>query len=96
MPASRRVSPSERFRAQLDELFDSGRELGQVLEEVARLGVRLLFQVALEAEVTEFLGRDRYARGERAHEGPAERLLTVDGEDHGRPDHARAAEAAQR
>lgn len=41
---------------QLDELFDSGRELGQVLEEVARLGVRLLFQVALEAEVTEFLG----------------------------------------
>jgi hypothetical protein len=55
MPASRRVSPSERFRAQLDELFDSGRELGQVLEEVARLGVRLLFQVALEAEVTEFL-----------------------------------------
>src|SRR5215472_8668238 len=69
MPASRRVSPSERFRAQLDELFDSGRELGQVLEEVARLGVRFLFQVVLEAEVTEFLGRDRYARGERIHDG---------------------------
>ena len=69
MPASRRVSPSERFRAQLNELFESGRELGQVLEEVARLGVRLLLQVALEAEVTEFLGRERYARQERAHEG---------------------------
>lgn len=39
MPASKRVSASERFRAQLDELFDSGWELGQVLEEVARLGV---------------------------------------------------------
>lgn len=69
MPASKRVSASERFRAQLDELFDSGRELGQVLEEVARLGVRFLFQVVLEAEVTEFLGRDRYARDERVREG---------------------------
>jgi transposase-like protein len=69
MPASRRVSPSERFRAQLDELFSSGKELGLILEEVARLGVALLFQVALEAEVTAFLGRDRYARGERAQEG---------------------------
>jgi transposase-like protein len=50
-------------------MFNSGRELGQVLEEVARSAVALLFQVALEAEVTEFLGRDRYARGERDHEG---------------------------
>ena len=39
------------------------------VEEVAHLGVRLLMQVALEAEVTEFLGRDRYVRGERARKG---------------------------
>jgi putative transposase len=39
------------------------------LEDVARLGARLLLQTALEAEVTEFLGRDRYARGERARAG---------------------------
>jgi putative transposase len=39
------------------------------LEEVARLSVRLVMQSALEAEVTEFLGRDRYARGERARPG---------------------------
>jgi len=32
------------------------------LEEVARPGARLLMQAALEAEVTEFLGRDRYRR----------------------------------
>jgi transposase-like protein len=32
------------------------------LREVARLGAQLLTQAALEAEVTEFLGRDRYAR----------------------------------
>ena len=69
MPASTRVSSSERFRAQVDELFASGQELGQILEEVGRLAVKLLLQTALEAEATEFLGRDRYARGERAHEG---------------------------
>jgi transposase-like protein len=32
------------------------------LEEVARLGAQRLMQAALEAEVTEFLGRDRYQR----------------------------------
>jgi transposase-like protein len=42
----------------------SDRDLGDVLEDVARLGVRLLMQTALEAEVTEFLGRERYARGD--------------------------------
>jgi len=31
MSASRRISPSERFRARVDELFNSGRELGQIL-----------------------------------------------------------------
>jgi transposase-like protein len=66
---STRVSPTERVRAQIDELFSSERDLGDVLEDVARLGVRLLMQSALEAEVTEFLGRDRYARGERARDG---------------------------
>ncbi len=34
----------------------------EILEEVARLGAQLLMQAVLEAEVTEFLGRDRYAR----------------------------------
>ena len=38
------------------------RPLPEILEEVARLGAQLLMQAALEAEVTEFLGRDRYAR----------------------------------
>ena len=63
---STRVSPVERVRADIDDLFASDRDLGEVLEEVARLGVRLLMQTAIEAEVTEFLGRERYARGERA------------------------------
>jgi putative transposase len=63
------VSPLERIRAEIDECFSSERDLGDVLEEVARLGVRLLMQTAIEAEVTEFLGRERYAHGERAREG---------------------------
>jgi hypothetical protein len=66
---STRVSPIERIRADIDELFASERDLGEVLEEVARLGVRLLMQTAIEAEVTEFLGRERYAHGERARPG---------------------------
>ena len=57
-----RVSPTDRIRRHIDELFADGRPLPEILEEVARLGAQLLMQAALEAEVTEFLGRDRYQR----------------------------------
>jgi putative transposase len=57
-----RVSPTDRIRDHIDELFADGRPLPEILEEVARLGAQLLMQAALEAEVTEFLGRDRYQR----------------------------------
>ncbi len=57
-----RVSPTDRIRHHIDELFADGRPLQEILEEVARLGAQLLMQAALEAEVTEFLGRDRYQR----------------------------------
>jgi len=43
-------------------LFAQDRPLPEILEEVARLGAQLLMQAALEAEVSEFLGRDRYQR----------------------------------
>ena len=59
---STRVSPTERIRAQIDELFASERDLAAVLEDVARLSVRLVMQAAMEAEVDEFLGRARYER----------------------------------
>jgi putative transposase len=64
-----RVSPTKRIRAEIDQLFTADQNLGETLEEVARLGARLLLQTALEAEVTAFLGRDRYARGERIRPG---------------------------
>jgi putative transposase len=57
-----RVSPTDRIRHHIDELFSQDRPLPEILEEVARLGAQLLMQAALEAEVTEFLGRDRYQR----------------------------------
>jgi len=59
---SDRVSPTERIRGHIDELFAENRPLPEILEEVARLGAQLLMQAALEAEVTEFLGRGRYQR----------------------------------
>jgi len=57
-----RVSPTDRIHRHIDELFAGDRPLPEILEDVARLGAQLLMQAALEAEVTEFLGRDRYQR----------------------------------
>jgi putative transposase len=59
---SKRVSPTERIRAQIDALFDGSRELVEIIEDVARLGAQLIIQTAVEAEVSEFLGRARYQR----------------------------------
>jgi transposase-like protein len=64
-----RVSPTERLRAQIDELFSSDQDLASVLEDVGRLTVRLLMQQAVEAEVDAFLGRRRYEP--RTDEHPA-------------------------
>ena len=57
-----RVCPTDRVHAKIDALFAEDRPLPEILEEVARLGAQLLMQAALEAEVTEFLSRDRYQR----------------------------------
>ena len=66
---SRRVSPTEGIRAQIDDLFAEGRDLAEVLEEVGRLSVALVMQVAWDAEVEAFLRRARYER--RSGESPA-------------------------
>jgi len=63
-----RVSPTDRVHRHIDDLFAEDRPLPEILEEVARLGAPLLMQAALEAEVTEFLGRGRYARAATAEE----------------------------
>lgn len=69
---SKRVTPSERLRAGVDEVFAGGADLATAIEQVATLGARLLLQTALEAEATEFLRRERYARAascDEAREG---------------------------
>ena len=63
-----RVSPTDRIRAEIDALFDGSRELGEVIEDVARLGARLIIQTAVEAEVEVFLGRARYQRSAAAED----------------------------
>jgi len=57
-----RVSPIEKIRGEIDALFDGSRELSEIIEDVARLGARLIIQTAVEAEVEVFLGRARYQR----------------------------------
>ena len=57
-----RVSPIEKIRGEIDALFDGSRELSEIIEDVARLGARLVIQTAVEAEVDLFLGRARYQR----------------------------------
>ena len=57
-----RVLPTEKIRHEIDALFAEGIDLAKTLEQVARLGARLIIQTAVEAEVAEFLGRARYQR----------------------------------
>jgi putative transposase len=57
-----RVSPTETIRAEIHELFASGGELLSVVEQVARLSVRLTFQSVIEEIVCDELGRARYER----------------------------------
>jgi hypothetical protein len=54
-----RVSPTEAIRAQIHELFESGGELLSVVEQVARLSVRLTFQ-SDEAAVKAAAARHRH------------------------------------
>jgi putative transposase len=59
-----RESPADRVRAEIDELFGSGRDIAEVLEEVMRLSARLVLQEVLEDEVTTWLGRSWNSRAE--------------------------------
>ncbi len=66
---TKRVSPIDGVRAEIDQLLAATeRPLTQILEDVGRLSVRLLFQTAVEAEVESFLCRARHER--RDEDGP--------------------------
>jgi len=61
-PVTARVSPAERLRTEIDQVFATSGDLAGAVEQVARLGAQLLLQTALEAEITSHLSRERYAR----------------------------------
>ena len=64
-----RVSPIDAVRAEIDDLFGSGRPVGEVLEEVMGLSARLVLQQVLEEEVTAWLGRGWNCRSGGEREG---------------------------
>ena len=64
-----RVSPADAVRAEIDDLFGSGRPIAEVLEEVMRLSARLVLQQVLEDEVTAWLGRGWNSRSGGEREG---------------------------
>lgn len=66
---ARTLPPIQAIRAEIDALFAEGRDLVEVIEDVARLGARLIIQTAVEAEVDAFLGRARYQRAAFAADG---------------------------
>jgi transposase-like protein len=65
----RRVSPIETIRADIDEVFGSGRPIEECLEELMRHSVRLVLQQVLEDEVTAWLGRAWNSRSEPERAG---------------------------
>src|SRR5437879_176432 len=69
-------APSEGLRRELEELMAGVGEEEDPIEAIGRLGARLILQRALEEELSEFLGRERYERrGEPvAHRNGYERV----------------------
>jgi putative transposase len=53
----RPLPPTDKIRGAMDALFGSGRDLAEILEDVARLGARLIVHATLGTEVEEFLDR---------------------------------------
>jgi transposase-like protein len=64
----RRIAPSERLREELAVFLRDAGEAGdgrEALSELVRLATRLIAQEGMEAEQRDFIGRERYERGER-------------------------------
>jgi putative transposase len=56
------IAPSERLRRELEEIVAGAGDEHDPIEAIGRLGARLILQQALEDELSEFLGRERYER----------------------------------
>jgi putative transposase len=82
----KRIPASRRTSQKIEQLLKGGVKEGELRSEFLRLAVRKLLEEALEAEVSDGLGRDYYERGaEKATEGYRNgyrrgRLKTAEGE----------------
>src|SRR5712692_7515774 len=56
------IAPSERLRRELQDVVAGVGDEEDPIEAIGRLGARLILQQALEEELSEFLGRERYER----------------------------------
>src|SRR5438034_9920093 len=56
------IVASERLRRELHDRVAGVGDEDDPIEAIGRLGARLILQQALEEELTEFLGRERYER----------------------------------
>lgn len=66
------VTPSEHITKIINGLLDGQRQEGEsLLSDLMKLGLQKLVQETLEAEVTRYLGRDRYERSVAGEEGEA-------------------------
>ena len=70
------IVPSERLRRELHDLVAGVGEEDDPIEAIGRLGARLILQQALEEELSEFLGPERYERRSEplAHRNGYERV----------------------
>ena len=58
-----RIAPSERIQQEMNDFLQQGMTSSeQPLSQFIRLAVQGMVQQALEQEVTDYLGRERYAR----------------------------------
>ena len=65
-----RIAPSERIEQQLQGLLQDGLEASeQPVSDLIKLAAQKIIQCALEQEVADFLGRDRYVRREESQQG---------------------------
>jgi putative transposase len=66
----KRIAPSERIEQDLQKLLREGLDTSErPVSELIKLAAQKIVQEALEQEVAEFLGRERYARREEHQQG---------------------------
>jgi transposase-like protein len=65
---SQRIAPSERIEQAMSDFLQQGiHSSEQPLSQFIRLAVQNMVQQAIEQEMTDFLGRDRYERQPEAN-----------------------------